>query len=148
MDVNHTHKARYSIQLSVVSIYTCLEKAHKASNSILPLFSWAEERSSSSCVFKYWILIMKFQIKYLVFIRSMREGNFKLFVKILISLVKWFFIFDHYNYARWLSFNSIKNLKEEILSRFQVENFHEFIMTKFTNKATRQLSLSKGQLIL
>ena len=33
----------------------------------------------------------------------MREGNFKLFVKILISLVIWFFIFDQYNYARWLS---------------------------------------------
>ena len=33
----------------------------------------------------------------------MREGNFKLFVKILISLVKWFFIFDHYYSARWLS---------------------------------------------
>ena len=33
----------------------------------------------------------------------MRESNFKLFVKILVSLVKWFFIFDHYNYARWLS---------------------------------------------
>ena len=33
----------------------------------------------------------------------MREGNFKLFVKILISLVIWFFIFDHYIYARWLS---------------------------------------------
>ena len=33
----------------------------------------------------------------------MREGNFELFVKILILLVIWFFIFDHYNYARWLS---------------------------------------------
>ena len=84
-------------------IYACLKKAHKASNFVLPLFSWAEERSSSSCMFKYWMLIMKFQINYLVFIRSMRESNFKLFVKILISLVIWFFIFDHYNYARWLS---------------------------------------------
>ena len=53
--VNHIHKARYSIQLSVVSIYTCLEKAHKASNSLLPLFSWVEERSSSSHMFKYWM---------------------------------------------------------------------------------------------
>ena len=97
------HKARYSIQLSVVTIYACLKKAHKASNFVLPLFSWAEEHSSSSCMFKYWMLIMKFQINYLVFIRSMRESNFKLFVKILISLVIWFFIFDHYNYARWLS---------------------------------------------
>ena len=33
----------------------------------------------------------------------MREGNFKLFVKILTSLVKCFFIFHHYHYARWVS---------------------------------------------
>ena len=33
----------------------------------------------------------------------MRESNFKLFVKILISLVKRFSIFTYYNYARWLA---------------------------------------------
>ena len=49
------------------------------------------------------MLIEKFQIDCLVFIGSMREYNFKLSVKILISLVKWFFIFKHYNYTRWLS---------------------------------------------
>ena len=87
VDVNHIHKASYSVQLSVVSIYTCLKKAHKASNSVLPLFSWTEERSSYSRMFKYWMLIMKFQINYLVFIRSIREGNLKLFVEILVSLV-------------------------------------------------------------
>ena len=103
MDVNHIHKARYSIQLSVVSIYACLKKGHKASNSILPLFSWVEEHSSSIHMFKYWMQIMKFQIDNLVLIRSMGEGNFKLFVKILMSLVIWFFIFDYHNYAIWLS---------------------------------------------
>ena len=103
VDVNHIHKVRYSVQLSVVSIYTSLKEAHKASNSLLPLFSWEEESSSSTHMFQYWMLIMKFQMDYLVFIRFMREGNFKLFVKILISLVKWFFIFDHYSYHRWLS---------------------------------------------
>ena len=49
---------------------------------------------------------MKFQIDYLVFIRSMREAIFKLFVKTLISLVKWFFIFNHLSFhfhARQLS---------------------------------------------
>ena len=95
VEVKHIHKASYSVQLSVVSIYTCLKKAHKASNSVLSLFSWSEERSSSSRMFKYMMLIMKLQINYLVFIRSMREGNFKLFIKILISLVIWFFIFNH-----------------------------------------------------
>ena len=51
----------------------------------------------------YWMLTIKFQIDNLVFIKSMRESNFKFFAKILISLEKWFFIFDHYSYARWLS---------------------------------------------
>ena len=32
----------------------------------------------------------------------MRESNFKFFDKILISLVKWFFIFGQYNYVRYL----------------------------------------------
>ena len=141
-----------------MSIYTCLKKAHKASNPILPLYSCSEERSSSSFMFKYWMLIMKFQINYLVFISSMRKSSFKLFVKVLISLIKWIFIIDHYHDARWISvhiqdlmslpittLNSIKNFKEEILwSRFQVDSFHKFIITKLTNNATRELSLSKG----
>ena len=121
---------------SIVLIYTCLKEAHKVSNSVL-LFSWAEERSSSSSMFKYWMLIMKFQISYLVFIRSMKEHIFKPLVKMMIFLVKWFFDFNHYNYARWLSMHiqdllnfpitcpQLKNLKEEILwSRFQVDSFH------------------------
>ena len=94
VDVNHIHKARYFIQQSVVSIYTCLKEALEAINSALL------ERSSSSI--KYWVLIMKFQIDYLVFVRSMREDNFKFFVKILIFLVKWFFILDHYNCATFI----------------------------------------------
>ena len=48
VDVNHIHKARYSVQLSVVPIYRCLKEVHEASNSVLPLYSWVEERSSSS----------------------------------------------------------------------------------------------------
>ena len=62
VDVNHLHKASYSVQVSVVSIYTCLKKAHKASNFVLLLFLWPEERSSSSRMFEHWMLIIKFQI--------------------------------------------------------------------------------------
>ena len=49
--VNHIHKAMYSVQLSVVLIYTCLKEVHKASNSALLLFSWAEEPSSFCSVY-------------------------------------------------------------------------------------------------
>ena len=49
--VNNIHKAMYSVQLSVVLIYTCLKEVHKASNSALLLFSWAEEPSSFCSVY-------------------------------------------------------------------------------------------------
>ena len=72
----------------------------------------------------------------------MREHNFKSFVKILISLVKWFFIFDHYNYARWLS-THIQDLLSLPITCPQL--YQEFEKKKFVvqisgNKATRQLS--------
>ena len=56
VDVNHIHKAKYSLQLSVVSIYTCLKQAYTLSKSELPLFSWAEEVSKSNRLFKYFLI--------------------------------------------------------------------------------------------
>ena len=100
VDVNHIHKARYSVQLSVVSIYACLKDAHNQSQTNLSLFSWADEVANSNIMFKYWLLILKFQIDYLVFVRSLREGSFHLFINVLLSLVKWFFIFDQHHYSR------------------------------------------------
>ena len=79
VEVNLVHKAMYSVQLSVVPIYICLKEALKASNSVLSLCSWAEERFLFSRMFKYWMLIMKFQIDYLVSSRSMKKDNFKFF---------------------------------------------------------------------
>ena len=81
--VNQIHKVQLSVKCSTICCADIVyfKEAHEASNSVLPLYSLAEERSSCSRMFKYWILIMKFQINYLVFIRSTREDNFKLFDK-------------------------------------------------------------------
>ena len=103
LDVNHIHKGRYAIQLSLVAIYACLKEAYTQSNSEVSIFQWANEVAKHNLMFKYWLLILNFEIDYLIFIRSLREGNFLLFVNILKSLVKWFFIFDQYNYSRWIS---------------------------------------------
>ena len=85
--------------LTICHVNIHLFEAHEASNSVLKLFSWVEEHSLSSHMFKYWMLIDKLRIDYLAFIGSMRKDNVKLFAKILISLVNWFFIFKHYNYC-------------------------------------------------
>ena len=101
VNVNHIHKSRYPVRLFVLPIYISLN-SHGAINSVLSLYSWAEERSSSSRMFKCWMVIMNFQIDDLPFIRFMREGNFKPCNEIVIPVVKLFFIFDQDNYVRGL----------------------------------------------
>ena len=39
----------------------------------------------------------------LIFVRSIREGNFLLYVSSLRDIVKWYFALDHYHYARWIA---------------------------------------------
>ena len=128
-----------------MSIYTCLKEAHEASNSVLPLFSWVEEHYLSSHMFKFRMLIDKFPINYQVFTGSMRKDTFKLFL-ILISLVNWFFIFKHYNYARWLSvhIHDLLSLPITFLLLYQEllkGNFGiQFIKTKLMSKEARAKS--------
>ena len=50
VEVNLIHKARYSVRLSVVQICICLKEASK---TVLPSYSWAEEPSLFSRMFKY-----------------------------------------------------------------------------------------------
>ena len=51
----------------------------------------------------YWRLEINLQNEILVFLRSIREGNFHLYVQSLRNLLKCFFALDHTNYARWLT---------------------------------------------
>ena len=118
----------FCVLFAVVVIYDCLKEAYTHNKSDLPLFTWAGEAAKSNHMFKYWLLIMKFQMDFLIFIRSLWEGHFILFVNVLKSLVKWFFIFDQYNYARWITVH-IQDLLTLSVTCPQV--YQEFIEGKF-----------------
>ena len=51
----------------------------------------------------YWKLTLEHIIDVLVFIRSLREGKYPLYIASLRKLIRWYFVLDHYNYTRWLS---------------------------------------------
>ena len=51
----------------------------------------------------YWKLTLEHIIDVLVFIRSLREGKYPLYIASLPKLIRWYFVLDHYNYTRWLS---------------------------------------------
>ena len=50
----------------------------------------------------YWKMIMCLQIDILLFLRSIRESNFRLYVLSLRNLRIGIFGMDHYHYSRWL----------------------------------------------
>ena len=65
-------------------------------------YEWLCQKSDESEMF-FWKMVINLQINYLIFVRSEREGNFKLYVGAIRRLIKWYFIYDKYNYSRWLS---------------------------------------------
>ena len=50
----------------------------------------------------YWIETLSLEIVLLLYIRSIREGNFDLYVESLAKIIPWMFALDHTHYSRWL----------------------------------------------
>ena len=74
---------------------------------------WCSERSVSCPQFKYWSLTMELELTILVFLRSLRQSDFELYVDSLQALIPWFFALDRTHYSRWLTvhLNDMKSLK-------------------------------------
>ena len=61
------------------------------------------EKAKSSTMSFCWKMVIDLEVQICIFVHSIREGNFSLYFQSLRSLVKWFFVFDHHNYSRWIT---------------------------------------------
>ena len=68
----------------------------------IPLEQWKANCEEEHPVFFYWSLILKLEIIYRIFMRSLREANFDLYKEALAMWVKWTHALDRTNYRRWL----------------------------------------------
>ena len=91
VDVNQIKRVRYCVQDTLCSLCQKLVYAVKADGSTLDPWKWLEEKSLSSSMAHYWRLEINLQIEIFVFARSIREGNFHLYVQSLRNLLKCFF---------------------------------------------------------
>ena len=53
-------------------------------------------------MFCFWNCILYLELVLLEFVRSIRSGNFDLYINSLKLIVPWMFSLYHHNYARWL----------------------------------------------
>ena len=63
---------------------------------------WKTSRIASSPQLQYWSITLDFELAVLIFVQSIRCGNFALYKDALSKIIPWFFALDHTNYARWL----------------------------------------------
>ena len=101
----------------------------------------------------HWSLVINLQIEILVFVRSIREGNFHLYVQPLKNLLKCFFALDHTNYARWLTINvfdliSLPTTHPDVYQQM-LKGFFSFAKTKrpFSRMALDQVHVQNNKII-
>ena len=84
---------------------------------------WEQLSRTENPQFKYWPTITELELLMCRFIRSLREGQFPLYVQVCDELCAWFRVLDHINYAGWLSVH--------VRDMFQLSETHTDIHAKF-----------------
>ena len=138
---SHITKTRHAHQVTAATLYILLRKAHEDcqpndADTREPFEEWCIRRSRETVHFNYWFKTLSLELLMLRFNRSLREGNFQLYVESLAEIMPWMFALDHTHYARWLSVHirdmtSLSNTHPDILSEF---NSGKFVVHKTRNK--------------
>ena len=131
--------------MCLCAIYVKLKEACSKSGSNASPFEWLNDHKKDSQMCFYWDMIINLQIDILVYVRAIREGNFKLYIVILTLLMKWPFGLDHYHYACWCSVQLMDLIQ---LKKSCPDIYKEFSRGHFSfQKSGRQFSkMSPDQL--
>ena len=107
---SHVTRTRYTHQVTALSLsilrreaytkYTC--ECQENADEPLPFIEWCAKMGGTLPQFKYWQTVYDMEMLLLRFVRSIRVGDFDLYVRTLDEVADWAFILDHYNYSRWL----------------------------------------------
>ena len=78
-------------------------------------------------------MILQLELVVMIYVRSIREGNFLLYIDALTKIVPWFFALGHVHYARWVPIH----LRDMVALKHTHPHVHgEFMKGKFTVKKT------------
>ena len=106
---SHVSRTRHAHQITACALYILMDKAYKHYCNCISeeeepktFMEWRKQAELASLQFQYWSLTLHFELTILIFVRSLREGNFELHKESCKRLAPWFFALDRTNYARWL----------------------------------------------
>ena len=144
-----TIKTRHAHEVTPACLYALIRRAYtdystsvganqnEADEEVALFFQeWCSMQANKCVHFDYWMKTLSLELLLLVFIRSIREGNFDMYVESLAEIVIWFFALDHTHYSRWLSVHirDMMMLSEKqpgVLAEFKAG---KFVICKTSNK--------------
>lgn len=109
LKASHVTRTRHAHQVTASSLYILLKKSYdcylkslEAGDRQESFNEWCDRCKQEVPQFFFWYTALELELLVLTFIRSLRTGNFNLYVDSLTKLAPWFFILDRTNYARWV----------------------------------------------
>jgi len=61
---------------------------------------WCHHREHAYPQFQYWATMLELQLLVLMYVRSLQQASFTMYLDALTELVSWFHALNHTNYAR------------------------------------------------
>ena len=104
--------------------------------AVLGFKEWCHQKEQVCPQFQYWSTVMELELCVMVYVRSLRQASFQMYLDALTELVPWFHALDHTNYARWIPVH-LRDMAE--LSRMHPEVAKEFSDGKFTVRKTNRV---------
>ena len=151
LKASHLTRTRHAHQVTAACLYILLKRSYDTYTQIVTpppesFDTWRKRRMEESPQFQYWSVTLEFQLTIFSFVRSIREGNFQLYIEALDCLMPWFFALDHPHYSRWLSVHlrdmkSLKNIHPEVAKQFESGKF----VVKKTHRTLSSIAIDHAQ---
>ncbi len=114
LTVNHVMKCRHAHEVTVAALKILQRRAfmkRESSESSMSFTDWIEKQVNDFPTFQYWNIVLKLEQLLLLFVRSVREGNYELYMSVLEESEPWLFVLDHNKYSKWTAVH-LKELKD------------------------------------
>ena len=107
---SHVSRIRRAHQVTSAALFTLQQHAYNhyrdqlgdARDVQLEFDDWCQQQVKTGPQFDYWATVLQLELTVLVYIRSLRQASFQMYMDYVTELEMWFHAMDHTNYARWI----------------------------------------------
>jgi len=107
---SHVSRTRRAHQVTAAALFALQQHAYNhyidqlgdAGTEQLEFADWCQQKAEICPQFHYWATVLQLELTVLVYVRSLRQASFAMYVDALRELAVWFHALDHTNYARWI----------------------------------------------